>query len=121
MRLRFRVIGRGPGALHKNRNVRRYTFQMTFHQPAGQKPEATSLLGKPLFPPPLADAAGARMEADRAAAFSRASAEPSADNIVWLGRRTAYLGKFREAITVFSGGLSQYPEDPRFLRHRGHR
>ena len=94
---------------------------MRFQQPAAPKPEATSLLGKPLFSPPVAEDARAKMEAERAAAFSRASAEPSADNIVWLGRRTAYLGRFREAITVFTGGFNQYPEDPRFLRHRGHR
>lgn len=91
-------------------------------QQAGLKPEATSLLGKPLFPPPIADAAvRARMEAERKAAFEKASGEPSAENIIWLGRRTAYLGLFREAIEVFTGGLRLYPDDPRFFRHRGHR
>ena len=85
------------------------------------KPEATSLLGKPLFPPALAADAQAKMEAERAAAFSRASAEPSAENIIWLGRRTAYLGRFREAIGVFTGGLRLYADDARLLRHRGHR
>ncbi len=86
-----------------------------------QQPEATSLLGKPLFAPPLAEADQRRMEADRAAAFQKASGEPSAENIIWLGRRTAYLGRFREAIQVFGGGLRLYPDDPRFFRHRGHR
>jgi tetratricopeptide (TPR) repeat protein len=61
------------------------------------------------------------MEAERAAAFSRASGEPSAENIIWLGRRTAYVGKFREAIQVFGGGMRLYPDDPRLYRHRGHR
>ena len=61
------------------------------------------------------------MEAERAAAFTKASGEPSAENIIWLGRRTAYLGKFREAIQVFGGGLALYPDDPRLYRHRGHR
>jgi tetratricopeptide (TPR) repeat protein len=84
--------------------------------------EATSLLGKPLLRPPIADAAArARMEADAAAAFAAVQKEPSAEAIIWLGRRTAYLGKFREAIQVYTGGLRLYPTDPRLLRHRGHR
>jgi tetratricopeptide (TPR) repeat protein len=86
-----------------------------------QQPEATSLLGKPLFAPPVAEAARARMESDRQTAFSQAQAEPSAENIIWLGRRTAYLGRFREAITIYTGGMRLYPEDPRLYRHRGHR
>jgi len=85
------------------------------------QPEATSLLGKPLFPTALPEADRARMEADRAAAFEKARVEPSAEAIIWLGRRTAYLGKFREAIQVYGGGLRLYPDDPRFYRHRGHR
>ena len=44
-----------------------------------------------------------------------------ADAIVWLGRRTAYLGRFREAIAVYTRGLEKHPADPRLLRHRGHR
>ena len=92
------------------------------HRPFSQaQPEATSLLGKPLFAPVLPEADRARLEADRAAAFSKASAEPSAEAIIWLGRRTAYAGKFREAIQVFGGGMRLYPDDPRLYRHRGHR
>jgi tetratricopeptide (TPR) repeat protein len=86
-----------------------------------EKPEATSLLGKPLFRPPVPEASRAKMEADAAAAFDQAKKEPSADAIIWLGRRTAYLGKFREAIEVYGGGMRLYPEDPRLYRHRGHR
>jgi tetratricopeptide (TPR) repeat protein len=88
---------------------------------AQAEPQATSLLGKPLFPPPLPAAERRRLEADHAAAFEKAKAEPSAENIIWLGRRTAYLGLFREAIQVFAGGMSLYPDDPRLYRHRGHR
>lgn len=44
-----------------------------------------------------------------------------ADAIVWLGRRTAYLGNYREAIDVFTDGAKRYPQDARMLRHRGHR
>ena len=44
-----------------------------------------------------------------------------ADAIVWLGRRTAYLGNYQEAIDIFTDGAKRYPRDARMLRHRGHR
>ncbi|WP_347925500.1 tetratricopeptide repeat protein [Pontimicrobium sp. SW4] len=44
-----------------------------------------------------------------------------ADNIIWLGRRVAYLGDYKRAIEVFTEGINEFPEDARFLRHRGHR
>lgn len=43
------------------------------------------------------------------------------DALLWYGRRTAYLGKYREAIEIYSQGLENFPYDARFLRHRGHR
>ena len=43
------------------------------------------------------------------------------ENIIWLGRRTAYLGKYEEAIKVYSDGLKLFPNEPRLYRHRGHR
>lgn len=45
----------------------------------------------------------------------------SLDNIIWLGRRTAYLGKYRQAIDLYSKGIVLFPEEPRLYRHRGHR
>ncbi len=49
-------------------------------------------------------------------------AEPNAaDSIIWLGRRTAYLGRYRNAAYIFSSGLSLFPNDARLYRHRGHR
>jgi tetratricopeptide (TPR) repeat protein len=45
----------------------------------------------------------------------------SADAQIWVGRRTAYLGRFREAIAIYTDGLAKHPADARFLRHRGHR
>ena len=44
-----------------------------------------------------------------------------ADAIIWLGRRTAYLGEYKEAIKIFTEGIAKHPKDARFLRHRGHR
>lgn len=86
------------------------------------KPEATSLLGKPLVPPPPGEEARSRMEADLAAAkaaYDKAPADP--DALIWVGRRTAYLGRYREAIDIFSRGVQQHPSDARMYRHRGHR
>lgn len=45
----------------------------------------------------------------------------NADNIIWLGRRTAYLGNYKEAIKIFTDGIGKFPKDARFYRHRGHR
>ena len=43
------------------------------------------------------------------------------DNIIWYGRRTAYLGDYREAIRIFSEGIEKHSKDARMYRHRGHR
>ena len=45
----------------------------------------------------------------------------SADNIIWLGRRTAYLGRYKDAIRIYTQGIEQFPSDARLYRHRGHR
>jgi tetratricopeptide (TPR) repeat protein len=45
----------------------------------------------------------------------------SADNIIWLGRRTAYLGRYKDAIGIYSEGIKKFPSDARLYRHRGHR
>jgi tetratricopeptide (TPR) repeat protein len=43
------------------------------------------------------------------------------DNIVWLGRRIAYLGDYKKAIEIYTNGIELFPENARFYRHRGHR
>lgn len=81
-----------------------------------------SLLGRPLAEPTLAAEDAARMEAQLARA--RAAWEQNrddADALIWLGRRTAYLGRYREAITIFGDGIARHPADARMYRHRGHR
>ena len=84
--------------------------------------EAVSLFGEPLLPPVLAPDVQADREARLAEAQAAAEARPDdADALVWLGRRTAYLGRYREAVEIFSRGTARHPEDARFLRHRGHR
>ena len=84
--------------------------------------EATSLLGEPLVPASLAPDLRAKLEDDLAAAFTRWQGAPEdPDRIIWVGRRLAYLSRYREAIEYFSSGAAKFPTDPRFLRHRGHR
>ena len=43
------------------------------------------------------------------------------DAVIWLGRRTAYLGRYREAVDIYSDGIEQHPGEARLYRHRGHR
>jgi tetratricopeptide (TPR) repeat protein len=43
------------------------------------------------------------------------------EHIIWYGRRLAYLGKYKEAIAVFTKGITLNPNNARFYRHRGHR
>lgn len=44
-----------------------------------------------------------------------------ADSILWLGRRVAYLGRYKDAVRIFSSGSVLFKNDARFYRHRGHR
>lgn len=45
----------------------------------------------------------------------------SADALIWVGRRQAYLGRYVDAIDTFTRGIERFPADARFYRHRGHR
>ena len=89
---------------------------------AAQQPEAVSLSGKPLVSPPPTGETKTRLEADLAKAQADYDRDPaSADAAIWLGRRLAYLGRFRDAIDVYTRGIAQHPGEPRLYRHRGHR
>jgi tetratricopeptide (TPR) repeat protein len=75
------------------------------------------------MPPAMAaQAPPNRLETDLAKAKAEYARDPSsADAAIWLGRRLAYLGRFPEAVDVFTQGLAKHPEDARLYRHRGHR
>lgn len=45
----------------------------------------------------------------------------SISNIIWLGRRMAYLGDYKRAIEIYSEGIKKFPNEARLYRHRGHR
>lgn len=84
--------------------------------------EAISLTGDTLRVVPISDAARPRLEQQLAQARSAYEHTPAnVDSIVWYGRRLAYLGRFREAIDVYSRGIALHPENPWLYRHRGHR
>ncbi len=88
--------------------------------PAGA--EAVSLFGKPLTPAAPTGDALRRLEENLEAARKAYEGNPGdPDAIIWLGRRTAYFGRFREAIAIYKRGVEKHPRDPRLYRHRGHR
>ena len=41
------------------------------------------------------------------------------DSYIWLGRRLGYLGRYAEAIDVFTAGLQKFPDSYRLHRFRG--
>ena len=84
--------------------------------PAGV--EALSLSGESLISP-AADAA--TIEKFEAAKEDYDRDSMAAENIIWFGRRTAYLGNYRSAIEIFTEGIEKHPRDARMYRHRGHR
>lgn len=93
-----------------------------FAREAGPRAEAMSFLGRPLFAPEIELRARERMEQQLEEAQAIYERMPNdADAILWLGRRLAYLGYYREAIDVFTEGIAKHPGDARMYRHRGHR
>jgi tetratricopeptide (TPR) repeat protein len=87
---------------------------------AGQPASCVPRGGHPM--PDLPASARPSMEAALAQAQAEARQAPSdADRLIWLGRRLGYLGRYHDAIEVFTIGHQLHPTDARFLRHRGHR
>ena len=83
-------------------------------------PAQTDFTKKP--PPPVSPEAKSGMETKLKEAQAQLEANPnSPDAMIWVGRRLAYLGRFTEAIDVYTKGIERFPNDARFYRHRGHR
>lgn len=84
--------------------------------------ETVSLLGEPLTRVPMSAEERRQRELRHAEARAAAAARPDdVEAQIWYGRRAAYLGHFREAVDIFTRALDRFPDDPRLLRHRGHR
>jgi thiamine biosynthesis lipoprotein ApbE len=89
-------------------------------------PDAFAADGRLLRAPPLADDVRQQRERELAAAeteLARVAADGGDDvaATVWVGRRLAYLQRWRDAIAVYTRGLQAHPDEPHLLRHRGHR
>lgn len=86
------------------------------------RPDAVSLLGRPLYSPEMPAERRAQLEENLARAKADLERDPdNLDAIIWLGRRTAYLGRYREAIAIYSKGIERHPRNAKLYRHRGHR
>ena len=84
--------------------------------------EAVSLLDTPLYRARTEGERGDRMRAQLEEARMQWEQHPdSVESYIWYGRRLAYLGRYRDAIEVYTRGLEKFPDEPRLLRHRGHR
>jgi tetratricopeptide (TPR) repeat protein len=84
--------------------------------------EILTLDGRVLQPEPPSGEFAARQESLLAEAeVAWKSAPDDLEAWIWVGRRQAYLGRYREAIDTYTVALERFPGDPRLLRHRGHR
>ncbi len=84
--------------------------------------EAISLGGDTLRPSALSDDVRREREQRFQEALRGYETDPTnVDSLIWLGRRTAYLGRYRDAVGIFTEGIQLHPSDPRMFRHRGHR
>ncbi|QNJ98311.1 tetratricopeptide repeat protein [Constantimarinum furrinae] len=79
--------------------------------------EAISLLGDTLYSQPPATTVVAKYT-EKKEAFDK---DPSVENYIWYGRFKAYLGKYNEAIDIYTKAIESFPNDARLYRHRGHR
>jgi len=82
------------------------------------EPEVYSLLGVEYFAP---EEANPKLDNNLEVARKNFGADPSEENYIWLGRRTAYLSRYNEAIEIFNQGIEKFPDSYRLYRHRGHR
>jgi len=76
----------------------------------------------PIRPPKISEASRADLEKKLLLAIEEYKKDTSdAESLIWYGRRLGYLGRYMEAIDVFTLGMKTHPSDARFYRHRGHR
>lgn len=84
--------------------------------------EGISLLGDSLRPPALSDSVRAVFIRNLVEAGEEYKADSTnVENIIWFGRRLAYLGDYQKAIEVYSKGIELHENEPQLYRHRGHR
>lgn len=82
------------------------------------EPEVVSLLGVEYFAPTEVPA---KLDSNLTVARTNFETNPSEENYIWLGRRTAYLTRYNEALNIFTEGIEKFPNSYKLYRHRGHR
>jgi len=88
----------------------------------GIQVEARGLDGRVLERNEPEGARAAKLEADLESAMARWEVAPEDETaLIWVGRRTAYLGRYQDAIAWYSDAIETIPASYRLLRHRGHR
>ncbi|MDR9366946.1 MAG: hypothetical protein RI575_16545 [Balneolaceae bacterium] len=91
-------------------------------QPVPEGIQGYSLLGDTLETPEITPEMFDEQNQKLVEAVTEYRTDPeNPEAVIWLGRRTAYLGQYREAVRIFTEGVYKFPEDPRVYRHRGHR
>jgi tetratricopeptide (TPR) repeat protein len=84
--------------------------------------EAISLLGKPLHPPELGPEEQKRREDALTKAQAALEANPdSIDAALAAADRLADLGRYREAIDVYTDAIRRHPDSAKLYRSRAHR
>ncbi len=84
--------------------------------------EAMSILGAPLLRQTFTGRTLRKKQRELEEARQNYDSNPdSLDYIIWYGRRLAYMSQYKDAINIYSEGLSKHPDSYELLRHRGHR
>lgn len=88
---------------------------------SAERPEAASLVGRPLYATP-SGADIIKLKSDLAAAEADLAKNPDdPEKLIWVGRRLGYLWRMNDAIAVFTRGIEKHPQYAALYRHRGHR
>ncbi len=93
-----------------------------FDAPATDPNQVISLSGMILPSKAMSERTLEQREAQLDIARKNYESQPdSLENIIWYGRRLGYLGRYKDAIRIYSVGLDLFPNSYKLLRHRGHR
>jgi tetratricopeptide (TPR) repeat protein len=72
--------------------------------------------------PVLSEQSRLRMQGELTDALRALQAVPAGlEELIWVGRRTAYLGQYHQANDYFSQAIARHPLSAAPYRHRGHR
>ncbi len=94
----------------------------TTEKPAPKPKPVTGFGGQKYYPPEESPASKQKKDSLLAIAQANFDENPEdMENIIWLGRRTAYLWDYQKAIDIYTKGLEKHPNAPELYRHRGHR